>query len=67
MLKKLVSVREVSELLDIRESTVRAWLRQRRLPKVRVGGRAIRIPLESVEALVKLTPPLSSGGSGQHS
>ena len=52
-LPRLLSVRETAERLAIRESTLRAWLRLRRLPKVRLGGRSIRVPADAVEALVR--------------
>ena len=51
MTKQLLTVREVAELLAIREGTVRLWLAQRRLPKVKLG-RAVRVPADAVERFV---------------
>jgi excisionase family DNA binding protein len=50
---KLVSVKEAAERLAVRPGTVRLWIRLRRLPSVRVGARAIRIPADAVEALIE--------------
>jgi excisionase family DNA binding protein len=50
---KLVSVREAAERLAVRPGTVRLWIRLRRLPCVRVGARAIRIPVNAVEELIE--------------
>jgi excisionase family DNA binding protein len=49
---KLLTVGEVAELLALKESTIRAWLLARRLVKVRIGRRAVRIPLNAVEKLI---------------
>lgn len=48
---ELLRVEEAAELLNVKPSTVRAWLLRRKLPHVKVGRRAVRIPRE---ALVKL-------------
>ncbi len=48
----LITVREAAKRLGIREGTVRAWLAQRRLPRVRCG-RAVRIPAAAVEDFIK--------------
>lgn len=50
--KQLLRVSEVAELLAVKESTIRAWLLARRIACVRVGGRAVRIPLSEVERMV---------------
>jgi excisionase family DNA binding protein len=50
--EKLLTVAEAAERLALKESTIRAWLLARRLVKVRVGRRAVRIPLDAVERLV---------------
>ena len=49
---RLLTVKEASNLLALREGTVRLWLGQRRLPFVRCG-RAIRIPSEAVEEFIQ--------------
>jgi len=47
----MLTVRLTAERLGLRESTVRAWIAQRRIGIVRLG-RAIRIPLEEIERLI---------------
>ena len=49
---RLLRVEEAAEFLNIKPSTVRAWLLRRKLPFVRVGLRAVRIPLEALERLI---------------
>lgn len=48
----LITVREAAQRLGVREGTIRAWLTQRRLPRVNCG-RAVRIPSEAVEDFVR--------------
>jgi len=54
---RLLTVRQVAEILGIREGTVRVWLTKQRLPRVRLG-RAVRIPAEAVDDFVSsgMTP-----------
>jgi excisionase family DNA binding protein len=47
----MLTVRQASERLGLRESTLRAWIGQRRIGIVRLG-RAIRIPLEEIDRLI---------------
>jgi excisionase family DNA binding protein len=47
----MLTVRQASERLGLRESTLRAWIAQRRIGVVRLG-RAVRIPTEEVERLI---------------
>jgi len=49
----MLTIREAAQRLGIRESTVRAWTSQRRLGFVRVGRRAIRIPLSEIEKVIQ--------------
>jgi excisionase family DNA binding protein len=51
-MQKLLSVREASEQLGLKESTLRAWLAQRRLPRVSCG-RAVRIPAEAIAEFIE--------------
>jgi excisionase family DNA binding protein len=60
MMNHLLTVREVAERLAIREGTVRLWLAQGRLPKVKCG-RATRIPADSVEKFVRQNTILARG------
>jgi excisionase family DNA binding protein len=49
---QFLRVSEVADILSVKESTVRAWLLARRIGRVRVGRRAVRIPLSEVERLI---------------
>lgn len=48
---RLLTITEVAEDLGVRKGTIRAWLRQRRLPRVNCG-RCVRIPAEAVERFI---------------
>ncbi len=50
---RLLRVEEAAALLNVKPSTIRAWLLRRKLPRVRIGARAVRIPLEAIEALIE--------------
>lgn len=50
---KLLRVVEVAERLNLRESTVRSWLHEGRLPRVKIGRKAVRIPEEAVEKIIR--------------
>ena len=50
--RHLLTVHEVAERLNLRESTIRMWLLKRRLPRVRCG-RAVRVPAEAVERFIQ--------------
>lgn len=49
---KLLRVEEAAEFLNVKPSTIRAWLLRRKVACVRVGQRAIRIPRSELEALI---------------
>ena len=51
---KLTTITETAQMLALKESTLRKWILQRRMPFVRLGGRAIRIPIAWIEEQVKL-------------
>ncbi len=48
----LLRVEEAADFLNVQPSTIRAWLLQRKLPKVRVSSRSVRIPREALEKLI---------------
>jgi len=48
----LLRVEQAADFLNVKPSTIRAWLLKRKLPKVRVGERCVRIPREALEKLV---------------
>ncbi len=50
-MKNLLTVAETAEALNLKISTVRAWLARRKLPRVNCG-RAVRIPAEAVERFI---------------
>jgi excisionase family DNA binding protein len=49
---KLLTVCEAAEALNIKVSTLRAWLLHRKLPRVNCG-RAVRIPAEAIEQFIE--------------
>ena len=49
---QLLRVEEAAALLNMKPSTIRAWLLRRKLSKVRIGERSVRIPREEVERLI---------------
>lgn len=49
---QLLRVCDVARLLAVKESTIRAWLLRRKLPRVKCG-RAVRIPSLAVSLLVE--------------
>jgi excisionase family DNA binding protein len=49
----LLSVPQVAQRLAVKESTVRAWLLRRQLAHVKVGRRAVRIPVGEVERIIR--------------
>jgi excisionase family DNA binding protein len=51
-MKNLLTVAETAEALNIKISTVRAWLLRRKLPRVNCG-RAVRIPAEAIEQFIE--------------
>lgn len=50
---RLVTVNQAATMLGLRPGTIRAWYYQRRLSRVRVGKRAIRIPLLEVQRILR--------------
>ena len=50
-MKNLLTVGETAEALNLKVSTVRAWLARRKLPRVNCG-RAVRIPAEAIEKFI---------------
>ena len=52
MQPQLLTVREVAQYLNLRESTIRAWLLRRRVAYVRVGKRAVRIFASEVDRVI---------------
>jgi excisionase family DNA binding protein len=51
-MERLLSIKEVSERLSIKENTLRAWVFQRRIPTIRLG-RLVRFRESDLAAWVK--------------
>jgi excisionase family DNA binding protein len=51
--EKLPSPAQVAEMLGVQTVTVRAWLGRRMPASVKVGKRAVRIPLSEIAKLVE--------------
>lgn len=51
-MKNLLTVAETAEALNLKVSTVRAWLLRRKLPRVNCG-RAVRIPADAVAEFIE--------------
>ena len=50
-MNKLLSIKEASDMLALKPSTIRAWLLRRKLPRVNCG-RAVRIPAAAIEKFI---------------
>ena len=51
-MKNLLTVVEAAEALNLKTSTIRAWLLRRKLPCVHVG-RAVRIPAQAIAEFIE--------------
>ena len=49
---RLLTLREASEQLALRESTLRKWVLQRRIAYCKLG-RSVRLPAEVVEKMIR--------------
>jgi excisionase family DNA binding protein len=49
--KQLLTVAQVADRLGLKEATIRRRILERRLPSVKLG-RAVRIPIEVIDALI---------------
>ena len=63
--EQLLTVREVSERLGLRESTLRKWVLERRIAYHKIG-RAVRVPTEAVTRLIRESyrEPVEHGENG---
>ena len=50
--ERLLTIREASERLGLRESTLRKWLLQKRIAYCKLG-RSVRLPAEVVAKLIR--------------
>jgi excisionase family DNA binding protein len=61
-MKNLLTVAETAEALNLKVSTVRAWLLRRKLPRVNCG-RAVRIPADAIAQFIECnTVPAKKSG-----
>ena len=51
ILPNLLTIKQVAEILTVCRRTVTKWIRERRLPRVKLGG-CVRIPREGVEEFI---------------
>jgi excisionase family DNA binding protein len=51
-MRKLLTVAQAAEALNLKVSTVRAWIARRKLPRVNCG-RAVRIPAEAIAEFIE--------------
>ncbi len=51
-MENLLTLRQVSEILNVKESTLRSWVFQRRIPCVRIG-RLVRFRVSDIDLWVK--------------
>lgn len=49
----LLTIPQVAERLQVSPWTIRAWIRDRELPHIRMGRRVIRVKREALEGFVK--------------
>ena len=50
-MQRLLTVVEAAEALNLKPSTIRAWLLRRKLPRVNCG-RAVRVPVEAIAQFI---------------
>lgn len=57
---RLLNVSEAAAMLGLKPSTLYQWAYERRIPVVKLFGRALRFRLSTIEALIKKSevPPL---------
>jgi len=49
---RMLTVREASQRLGLREATIRSWIAQRRLAHLKLG-RAVRLPEAEIERIIE--------------
>ena len=51
--EKLLTGAQVAEMLGLKPVTIRQWIAKRKLASVKVGDRAVRIPVSEVEKIIE--------------
>lgn len=64
MAEKLLTIPQAAALLALAPATLRKWITERRIPSVRIG-RARRLRLLDVEALIRVGTRPAREGSGR--
>jgi len=59
MIERHYSVRSVSELLDIKEDTLRKLIQRRAIAYTKVGGKLVRIPESSLASIMERLPSIT--------
>lgn len=59
MIERLYSVRSASALLDVKEDTLRKMIQRRAITYSKVGGKLVRIPESSIQALIEVLPSIN--------
>lgn len=65
--QRLLTIREASERLGLRESTLRKWVLQKRIAYCKLG-RSVRLPAGIVEKMIRESyrEAIAEGGGGDH-
>jgi excisionase family DNA binding protein len=50
---QLLSAKEAAKRLGLKPGTIRLWIALRRLPSIRLGERAIRVPADAIDELIE--------------
>jgi excisionase family DNA binding protein len=51
--EELLTAAQVAKIFGLKIPTIRTWIAKRRLPSVRLGDRAIRVPANSVREMIQ--------------
>jgi excisionase family DNA binding protein len=62
---KLLTIKQVSEILQVHEQTVRDYIREGVLPCIRLGRKAIRVSHEDLDSFLNSRRVASRHGSRQ--
>jgi excisionase family DNA binding protein len=64
-MEDLLGIKEVSEKLKVKESTLRSWVHYRKIPIVRVGRRLIRFRQSAIEQWIEDNNKEQKGNAGK--